>query len=151
MPAISVFHAFVEYEADDLICGYHLAIVRPQSERVDPRYSTTAALGSEPIARQWGVTAAGVTPCWDPQTDLNKVTIPLPPLDEQRAIAGYLDRETAQIDKLVSKQEEFISLLRERRSGVLFQAVTRGLDDGVQLKPSDAVMGSRSASSRGGL
>lgn len=39
----------------------------------------------------------------------------LPPLDEQRAIADYLDQETAQIDALVAKQEEFIRLLRERR------------------------------------
>ncbi|MFC4854132.1 restriction endonuclease subunit S [Actinophytocola glycyrrhizae] len=39
----------------------------------------------------------------------------LPPLDEQRAIADYLDHETVQIDALVAKQEEFIGLLRERR------------------------------------
>ncbi|WP_334122364.1 restriction endonuclease subunit S [Glutamicibacter sp.] len=39
----------------------------------------------------------------------------LPPLDEQCIIADYLDRETAQIDALVAKQEEFIELLRERR------------------------------------
>ncbi|WP_181724054.1 restriction endonuclease subunit S [Nocardia gipuzkoensis] len=43
------------------------------------------------------------------------VPVPLPPLDEQRAIADYLDHETAQIDALVAKQEEFIGLLRERR------------------------------------
>ncbi|WP_158079215.1 restriction endonuclease subunit S [Actinomadura sp. CNU-125] len=39
----------------------------------------------------------------------------LPPLDEQRAIADYLDNETAQIDALVAKQEGFIGLLRERQ------------------------------------
>src|SRR5699024_9112360 len=64
------------------------------------------------------------------------LTAPLPPLDEQRAIADYLDQETAQIDALVAKQEEFIGLLRERRSGVIFQAVTRGLRAGIDLKPS---------------
>src|SRR5699024_5735670 len=45
--------------------------------------------------------------------------IPLPPLDEQRVIADYLDQETAQIDALVAKQEEFIGLLRERRSALI--------------------------------
>lgn len=40
-------------------------------------------------------------------------------LDEQRAIADYLDHETAQIDALVAKQEEFIGLLRERRDAVV--------------------------------
>ncbi|PYI65749.1 restriction endonuclease subunit S [Arthrobacter livingstonensis] len=43
----------------------------------------------------------------------------LPPLDEQRVIADYLDGETAQIDALVAKQQEFIGLLRERRATVI--------------------------------
>ncbi|ORI18329.1 hypothetical protein BJI47_20690 [Rhodococcus sp. 1168] len=43
----------------------------------------------------------------------------LPSLDEQRAIANYLDDETAQIDMLVAKQEEFIGLLRERRDTIV--------------------------------
>ncbi|MEU3308412.1 restriction endonuclease subunit S [Nocardiopsis sp. NPDC006832] len=125
--------AFVEYEADDLICGYHLAIVRPDLRRVLPKYLYWV-LNSEPIARQWGVTAAGVTRVGIRSTDLNKVTMPLPPLDEQQAIADYLDQETAQIDALVAKQEEFIGLLRERRSGIIAAGVTgfglgEGLDD----------------------
>lgn len=42
----------------------------------------------------------------------------LPPIDEQRAIADYLDQETAQIDELVAKQQELIGLLRERRDAI---------------------------------
>jgi type I restriction enzyme S subunit len=106
--------AFVEYEAHDLICGYHLAIVRPDRRKAIPKYLYWV-LCSEPIARQWSVTAAGVTRVGIRSTDLNKVTIPLPPLDEQRVVADYLDHETARIDALVTKQEEFIELLRERR------------------------------------
>jgi type I restriction enzyme, S subunit len=52
-----------------------------------------------------------------------------PSLDEQHAIADYLDQETAQIDALVAKQEEFIGLLRERRSRAreaLAERVARG-------------------------
>lgn len=52
---------------------------------------------------------------FDRQT-FRKLWFPCPPLDEQRAIADYLDQETAQIDALVAKQEEFIGLLRERRN-----------------------------------
>lgn len=59
-----------------------------------------------------------------------------PPSEEQRAIADYLDQETARIDALVAKQKQFIALLRERRSGVLFEAVTRGLNPAARLKPS---------------
>lgn len=118
--------AFVEYEADDLICGYHLAIVRPHTQKVIPKFLYWA-IGSEPIARQWGVTAAGVTRVGIRSTDLNKVTIPLPSPDEQRAIADYLDHETAQIDALVAKQEEFIGLLRERRSSLVTRRVTHAM------------------------
>lgn len=107
--------SYVDYEATDLICGYHLAIVRPDLARVVPKFLFWA-LRSEPIARQWGVLASGVTRVGIRSTDLNKVTIPLPPIDEQRSIADFLDRETAQIDALIAKQEEFIGYLRERCS-----------------------------------
>ncbi|WP_127125605.1 restriction endonuclease subunit S [Georgenia sp. SYP-B2076] len=121
--------AFVEYEAEDLVCGYHLAIIRPHGRKVVPRFLYWA-LDSEPIARQWSVTAAGVTRVGIRSTDLNKVTIPLPPPDEQRAIADYLDHETAQIDVLVAKQEEFVGLLQERRGAVRDKLMTAGVVQG---------------------
>jgi type I restriction enzyme S subunit len=46
---------------------------------------------------------------------LTDMPIAVPPIDEQRAIADFLDRETAQIDALVAKQERLIETLRERR------------------------------------
>lgn len=118
--------AFVEYEADDLICGYHLAIIRPHTKKVVPKFLYWT-LDSEPIARQWGVTAAGVTRVGIRSTDLNKVTIPLPSPDEQRAIAEFLDHETAQIDALVAKQEELIRHLEERRLAVITTTTLTGL------------------------
>lgn len=65
---------------------------------------------------------AAVTGAKMPRTDWTTVKaalVHLPPLVEQRAIADYLDQETAQIDALVAKQEEFIWLLRERRQDVI--------------------------------
>ncbi|MGJ9371689.1 restriction endonuclease subunit S [Nesterenkonia sp. CF4.4] len=53
------------------------------------------------------------------QRDINRVRIPLPPLDEQCAIAEYLDHETSHIDALIAKQEEFIGLLHERRTATI--------------------------------
>lgn len=49
--------------------------------------------------------------------------IMLPPMREQRAIAGYLDRETAQIDAFIAKNEELIALLTERRAAAIEIAV----------------------------
>jgi len=49
---------------------------------------------------------------------LGSIKIPLPPPGEQRAIADFLDRETAQIDTLIEEQRRLIELLRERRAAI---------------------------------
>lgn len=62
--------------------------------------------------------------------------IALGSLEEQKAIADYLDRETAEIDKFIADQEELIGLLNERRAGTITQAVTKGLDPNAPKKDS---------------
>ena len=61
------------------------------------------------------------------QDDLRQLRIPAPPLDEQRTIAVFLDRETAKIDGLVARKERLIDLLQEKRAALITSAVTRGL------------------------
>lgn len=51
------------------------------------------------------------------------------PLGEQRAIAAYLDRETARLDGLVAAKERVLGLLAEKRRALITRAVTRGVDD----------------------
>jgi len=65
------------------------------------------------------------------------IPLPHPSVEEQRAIADYLDQETAQIDAFIAKNEELITLLTERRAAVIAHAVTRGVDAGAALKASD--------------
>lgn len=62
--------------------------------------------------------------------------IGLPPAKEQRAIAAFLDCETARIDALIGKKRRFIELLQEKRAALISRAVTRGLDPKVPLKDS---------------
>ena len=62
--------------------------------------------------------------------------IPYPEADEQRAIAAFLDRETAKIDALVARKERLIELLQEKRTALITRAVTRGLDPNVPMKDS---------------
>lgn len=56
-------------------------------------------------------------------TTLGRMAIPVPPLDEQRAIADHLDEETAKIDALIAKAERFIELAQERRAALITAAV----------------------------
>ncbi len=60
----------------------------------------------------------------------------MPPMPEQRAIAAFLDRETARIDALVAKKERLIELLQEQRTALITRAVTKGLDPNVPMKDS---------------
>jgi type I restriction enzyme, S subunit len=60
----------------------------------------------------------------------------IPRLDEQKAIAAFLDRETARIDALVTKKERLIELLQEKRTALVTSAVTKGLDPNVTMKNS---------------
>lgn len=68
------------------------------------------------------------------QRDMNRINMPHPPLQQQRAIADYLDRETAQIDTLIAKQEQLIATLRERRAAVREAAVAAMPASGPRLK-----------------
>jgi type I restriction enzyme S subunit len=62
--------------------------------------------------------------------------ITVPPLQEQKTIANYLDTATAKIDTLIEKQTRLIELLKEKRQAVISTAVTRGLDSTVAMKDS---------------
>ncbi len=53
--------------------------------------------------------------------------VPVAPATEQHAIAAFLDRETARIDRLVAKKRELIERLKEKRTALISQTVTRGL------------------------
>ena len=68
--------------------------------------------------------------------DLRSFRAPFPPIEEQTAIATFLDRETAKIDALVAEQEKLIGLLQEKRQAVISHAVTKGLDPNVPMKDS---------------
>ena len=71
-----------------------------------------------------------------PDSFVRNLMHPLPSLSEQRAIAAFLDRETAKIDALVAKKERLIELLQEKRTALISHAVSKGLDPDVPLKDS---------------
>ena len=68
--------------------------------------------------------------------DVGNVLTPLPPHDEQTAIVRFLDHADDQIQRYIAGKERLIALLEEERQALVHQAVTRGLDPSVKLKPS---------------
>ena len=70
------------------------------------------------------------------QDDLKQLRVPLPPLPEQEAIARFLDHKTAQIDALIAKKEALLARLADKRTALISQAVTQGLDPTVPMRDS---------------
>jgi type I restriction enzyme S subunit len=60
--------------------------------------------------------------------ELGNAIVLLPPLDEQRTIVAFLERETGKIDKLVARIEDAISRFRQYRSALITAAVTGQID-----------------------
>ena len=67
---------------------------------------------------------------------VERLEVILPLLPEQRAIATFLDRETARTDALVAKKERLIELLQEKRAALISHAVTKGLDPDAEMVDS---------------
>jgi len=67
---------------------------------------------------------------------LRTYLLPLPPIEEQKIIADFLDKKTKQIDRFISLQKEAISLLKELRQAEITKAVTKGLDENAEMKDS---------------
>ena len=70
------------------------------------------------------------------EEQMRDIPVALPTNHEQKAIALFLDRETAKIDALISKKEKLIELLKEKRTALISQAVTKGLNPNVPMKDS---------------
>ncbi len=70
------------------------------------------------------------------QEIVRQFQVPVPPLDEQRAIADFLDVADARISRYIAAKRHMIALLEEQKQAIINQAVTRGLDPDVPLKPS---------------
>lgn len=67
---------------------------------------------------------------------LRENLIPIPTEAEQEAIANYLDKVTSKIDVAIAQQQKMIELLNERKQIIINNAVTKGLDPTVKMKPS---------------
>jgi len=70
------------------------------------------------------------------QNVFHEFQFPTPPIFEQKQIAKYLDQKTAKIDSLIEKKKRLIELLKEERTAVINEAVTKGLDPNIPMKDS---------------
>ena len=67
---------------------------------------------------------------------LGQLKVPMPPYEEQQAIASYLDDRCSRLDELITEAEKSIEEYKELKQAVIFEAVTKGLDENAPLKDS---------------
>ena len=68
--------------------------------------------------------------------EFSALKIVLPPLNEQKKIADYLDKKCGEIDRLIDLQEQMIVRLAEYKQSVITEAVTKGITPEARLVPS---------------
>jgi len=127
--------AYVSEDLGDVVCGYHLAVVRPMQERVFGRF-LFYAFKAKGIVERFHVEALGVTRFALNQDALRSVRFPVPPLNEQRGITGFLDREMVRLERIAPANARdvggrigrLLTVLREYRTALISAAVTGQID-----------------------
>lgn len=118
--------AFINNPPSNLIVSTGFAVLRAKNDVV-PQYLFSLAR-CEPFIQTVMANSVGVGyPAINPSV-LSSLPAWLPPLEEQKSIAAFLDRETEKIDKLVDKIKEQIEKLKEYRTALISAAVTGKID-----------------------
>lgn len=69
--------------------------------------------------------------------ELLAIKIPLPPLQEQKEIAEFLDKKCEKIQNYINKKQKLITFLQEKKQALINEAVTKGLNPNIEFKNSD--------------
>lgn len=126
--------ALVATESDDLVCGYHLTMLRPHPSKIIGSYLAYALRVPE-VAVQLHLAAKGVTRYGLSQQGIKSALVPVPSLEEQGLIIRYLDHADLRIAKAIASKQQVLQLLRERQKQ-LAQSVVLGVPDGVKTVDS---------------
>jgi type I restriction enzyme S subunit len=118
--------ALVTESADDLLCGYHLAIIRPDQSRLLGRF-LFRCLQSKCLRLPLELASTGVTRYGLPKDEIGNFRVPTPPLLAQRSVVDFLDVEAEQIDTLIAEKGKMLVLLQEKRAASDAQTVLFGL------------------------
>lgn len=118
--------AFVKEDLENVVCGYHLSVLRPSSKLVGEYLFRT--LQCKSINIQFELCSNGVTRVGLGVYDMKKARIPIPPINEQKLIISHIEKETSQLNQLIQTIEKEIALTQEYRTALIAEAVTGKVD-----------------------
>lgn len=127
--------ALVAENIPNVLCGYHLALIRPLRHRMHGSYlawlHACKAFRANYEAQAVGVTRWGLS-----QSAFKDVQVPVPPLPEQHRIAAYLDASCAALDAAVAAKRRQLEALEALFFSTIQNVATQGLDSQARTKPS---------------
>lgn len=124
---------FIDERKSNFVFSTGFAILNPV--KIHSRFLSTV-VKSDAFTNQVYVFSKGMSYPAINSTELGRLNLPIPTIEEQTRIATFLDQKTAQIDQAIAQKERLIELLKERRQILIHNAVTRGLDTDVKMKDS---------------
>ncbi|MGZ8172269.1 MULTISPECIES: restriction endonuclease subunit S [Methylobacter] len=111
--------AFVSDDLGGVVCGYHLAILRPKKDKIDGEF--LSYLFSLPKTRYYFYTlATGATRFGLSIRAIEKAIFHLPPIDEQQKIAAVLSAA----DKEITTNQKQLATLKQQKKGLMQQLLT---------------------------
>jgi type I restriction enzyme S subunit len=119
--------AVVVETADDLVCGYHLAILRPEPSLSVGRF-LAYAMQCQAAVTQLSVASTGVTRYGLSQGTIKGLLLPAPPVAEQEQIYQHINEATVTLDEAIHRAQREIDLIREYRTRLIVDVVTGKLD-----------------------
>ena len=117
-------------KGEGLVCGYHLALLRPDKTLVDPVF-LAKQLRHHRLARYFGRMANGLTRYGLPTSAVENAELWLPEkVSEQERIGIVLQ----QVDAAIDRTERVIEKLKKIKAGMLHDLLTRGVDENGELR-----------------
>lgn len=127
--------SYVAADLSNVICGYHLALIRPNTPVIIGKFLFWAFCARS-INHQFTIAATGITRFGLGTYWLDNSLFLVPSIQEQQAIAEFLDQETARIDEMIARKQRLIALLQKKRIALITRTVTKGLNPEAPMKDS---------------
>jgi type I restriction enzyme S subunit len=128
------YSSLIDFEENDVVYSYHILRFRTSKEIY--HYFKKYLINHHSVLSQFSRESKGTTRQIIGRNVFNNVKVVLPTIQEQEQIVKYLDEKTSIIDKLISTKERKIDLLKEQRSSLINEVITKGLDPNVKMKDS---------------
>ena len=116
---------YVKDDLDDVVCGYHLTMIRPLACHGEFIFRF---IQSDRTRRYFEVNSNGITRYGLGKSSIENLLLPIPTDSEQQQIADFLSQKTEQIDELIATEQRKIELLKEYRQSLISEAVTGKID-----------------------